>query len=117
MIDAVDYVSLPVADLGRAVTFYERVLGIPCACHLVDRWAEFVIGSVRLSLYPREGDDGRGGEIGLRAAQIEVEMERLKSLGVEFRHGIEEFDVRGQTGRLVRFCDPFGNRLELISRK
>lgn len=64
-IRGVDYVSLPVEDLGKAVAFYRDVLEVRLVDEIRDRWAEFEVGPLRLALYPRETDEGRGGDLAL----------------------------------------------------
>lgn len=81
-----------------------------------DRWAEFKLGPISLALYPREPEEGRGGDVGLLVDNLEEQKARLESKGLAFPHGIEEFDLPTKQGRLARFRDPSGNRLELIER-
>lgn len=111
-----DYVSVPVDRLEEAVEFYRDVLGLKFLFMTPARWAEFDLGPIFLALYPREPDEARGGDIGLLVDDLQEEMARLESVGVEFSHGIEEFEIPTRKGRLVRFRDPYGNRLELVER-
>lgn len=116
MIRGLEYVSVPAADWSAALRFYGEVLGLPLAFERAERWAEFRAGSFRLAVYPEE-DEGRGGEIGFLVDDLEGEIERLREGGVDFPHGIEPFDLPTGRGRLARFKDPSGNRLELVERR
>jgi catechol 2,3-dioxygenase-like lactoylglutathione lyase family enzyme len=109
-----DYVSLPVDRLDEAVGFYRDALGLKPSFVLPNRWAEFELGAIALALYPREPGEGHGGDIGLLVDDLEGEKTRLESKGIEFPHGIEGFDLPTGRGRLARFLDPYGNRLELM---
>ncbi len=109
-----DYVSLPVDHLDEAVSFYRDVLGLNLLFMTPERWAEFDLAPLSLALYPREKDERRGGEIALVVGNLTAAMARLEALGVEFLHGIEEFQVPTRQGRLARFRDPSGNKLELV---
>ncbi len=109
-----DYVSLPVDHLDEAVSFYRDVLGLNLLFMTPERWAEFDLAPLSLALYPREKDEHRGGEIALVVGNLTAAMARLEAAGVEFPHGIEEFQVPTRQGRLARFQDPSGNKLELV---
>ncbi|MBI3723002.1 VOC family protein [bacterium] len=57
-IKRVNYVSLPVGDVGRARAFYEETLGLRVT--LSQRsWVELDASNVARALYPREADEGR----------------------------------------------------------
>ncbi|MFQ5986676.1 MAG: VOC family protein [Thermoplasmata archaeon] len=109
-----DYVSLPVNQLDEAVRFYRDVLGLNLRFKIPERWAEFDLPPLSLALYPREKDEPRGGEIALAVGSLPAAMARLEAAGVEFPHGIEEFQVPTRQGRLARFHDSSGNKLELV---
>ncbi|MFQ5553724.1 MAG: VOC family protein [Thermoplasmata archaeon] len=109
-----DYVSLPVEDLEGAVTYYRDTLGLKLRFVTPGRWAEFDMGPMSLALYPREEDEPRGGEIAFAVRNLPEAVSRLEAKGVLFPHGIEEFQTPARRGRLVRFRDPFGNKLELV---
>lgn len=116
VLKAIDYVSLPVGDLAVSIRFYTDVLLLPLQFEIPGRWASFEVGGVEVALYPRESDEGSGGDLAFLVEDLAATMERLKASGVEFPHGIEAFDLPTGTGRLARFHDPSGNRLELIER-
>jgi catechol 2,3-dioxygenase-like lactoylglutathione lyase family enzyme len=111
-----DYVSVRVEQMDEAIQFYRDALGLPLVYVLPNRWAEFRLGAISLAMYPREPEEGRGGDIGLSVDDIEEEKTRLESKRVAFPHGIESFDLPTGNGRVARFRDPSGNRLELIER-
>lgn len=116
MIVDLDYVSLPVEDMDAAVAFYRDVLGLTLAGETTPRWAEFQLDSLRLALYPGEPGERPSGEVAFRVKNLEEVMDRLRDAGVPFPHGIETFDLPSGRGRLARFRDPSGNRLELVER-
>lgn len=111
-----DYVSVPVDRLEEAVEFYRDVLGLKFLFMTPARWAEFDLGPFFLALYPREADEGRGGEIAFRVGDLPEAMVRLSAMGVSFPAGMEEFQTPLGRGRLARFRDPSDNKLELVER-
>ena len=117
MIRGCDYVSLPVEDFDGAIRFYRDAVGLRLLFRIEERWAEFQVGDVRPAVYPREEGEGRGGEVAFLVEDLSREMSRLRSHGVAFPHGPEEFHLPTGSGRLARFGDPSGNRLELVERK
>ncbi len=111
-----DYVSIPVESLEEAVKFYRGILRSEPRFVIPDRWAQFDLGPLALALYPREPDEGRGGEIAFRVGDLPAAMVRLSAMGVRFPSGMEEFQTPTGRGRLARFRDPSGNKLELVER-
>ncbi len=111
-----DYVSVPVDRLKEAVEFYRDILGLKFLFMTPARWAEFDLGPFVLALYPREADEGRGGEIAFRVGDLPAAMARLSAMGVTFPSGMEEFETPTGRGRLARFRDPSDNKLELVER-
>ncbi len=95
-------------------SFYRDVLGLNLVFKTPERWAEFDLGPLSLALYPREKDEPRGGEIALAVGNLTAAMARFEASGLEFPYGIEEFQVPTRRGRLARFRDPSGNKLELV---
>lgn len=113
MISGISAVWLPVTDMDRAVTFYGDTLGMT----VVDRqseWSELELGSVKIGLNgrPQESPDGDGGAAIAFAvdSDIEAEVDRLRSAGVEFTGGVSDHDW----GRIAPFKDPDGNDLQLF---
>lgn len=117
MLQQIDYVSLPVENLATSLRFYRDVLGLRLQYEIANRWASFDVGGVELALYPRESNEGRGGDLAFVVADIAEEVERLSVAGVAFPNGVERFDLPSGRGRLARFQDPSGNRLELVERQ
>lgn len=116
MIRECEYVSVSVGNLPESVRFYRDVIGLRLLFEYPDRWAEFELGRTRLALYPSEPGEVRGGEIGLLVDDLAQEMARLKEKGVDFPCGPEKFNLPTGSGRLARFRDPSGNKLELVER-
>ena len=84
-VDRVDFVSVPVLDLGRARRFYGGVLGLPAGGPAPD---EFEAANVTLALWAPEADGVRfsANEAGvaLRVADVAAARSELEGLGVEF---------------------------------
>jgi predicted enzyme related to lactoylglutathione lyase len=114
MAKGVAAVWVPVDDMDRAVSFYRDALGF----ELLDQqpqWSEIDANGLRIGLNSREGtsahSDG-GAVISFQPEDdIEAEMDRLKSAGVEFTGGISDYDW----GRIVPFKDSEGNDLQLYA--
>jgi predicted enzyme related to lactoylglutathione lyase len=112
MIKGVAAVWLPVTDMSRAIRFYGDTLGLEVEEHDGD-WSEVDANGVKIGLNSSESPAGDGGAaIAFQPeGDIEAEVERLKSNGVEFPDEIAEFPW----GRIVPFKDPDGNDLQLYS--
>jgi predicted enzyme related to lactoylglutathione lyase len=114
MIKGVAAVWLPVTDMGRAVAFYGETLGLPVTEHDGD-WSEVDANGLRIGLNGSESESPRGDGGALVAFQpdgeIEREVERLKSEGVEFPGEVSEHPW----GRIASFKDPDGNDLQLYA--
>ena len=109
MIDAtrVDFIALPVADLGRADEFYGETLGLARNPNSSgERWVEYETGNLTLAL------SQFGGGIGLGVGDVEEARGKLAAAGVAF--GGETFDSGVCNG--AGFADPAGNRLLLHRR-
>ncbi len=88
----------------------------PPSCDFpIAAWTTY-LGSFVLALYPREAEEGRGGETAFRVGDLPAAMIRLSAMGVSFPSGMEEFQTPTGRGRLARFRDPSGNKLELVER-
>lgn len=115
---AIDHVQLamPAGEEERARAFYGKLLGmieLSKPQELLKRggcW--FGSGSVQLHLGV-EGDfrPAKKAHPALRCADYDALIERLRAAGVEVRE-----DDNIPELRRCHVCDPFGNRIELISQ-
>src|SRR4051794_22235283 len=114
MIKGVAAVSLPVTDMGRAVSFYGETLGLDVTEHDGD-WSEVDANGLRIGLNGSETESPRGDGGALVAFQpdgeLEPEVQRLAGRGVAFSDDITEHPW----GRIVPFKDPDGNDLQLYA--
>jgi predicted enzyme related to lactoylglutathione lyase len=99
-----------VADMGAAVEFYERVLGLPLKLRDGDAWVEFDVGGATLALVATdEPVEGLGGAIvSLRVEGIEAFVATLRERGANVSH-----IIWGGHERRADVRDPSGNRLVL----
>ena len=117
-VTGLDHVVLRVADIDRAIAFYEAVLGL----HVERRLAEIGLvqlraGTSMIDLVPRteDEDDGRNMDhFAVRIAELDVPAltAHLK------RHGIDAGEVRRRYGAegygsSIYITDPDGNTVEL----
>jgi catechol 2,3-dioxygenase-like lactoylglutathione lyase family enzyme len=104
--ERVDFVAVPVEDLGRAEEFYGEKLGLMRNPHSGDRWVEYETGNLTLGL------STFGGGVALRVPDVEQARGELEAAGVQFR--MDTFDSGVCNG--APFVDPDGNRLLLHRR-
>lgn len=103
----VDFIAVPVSDLGRADEFYGETLGLARNPHASgDRWVEYETGNLTIAL------STFGGTIGLRVPDVEAARHEAEEAGVEFQ--MDTFDSGVCNG--APFSDPDGNRLLLHRR-
>lgn len=102
------FISYPVANLDRAVEFYQKVLGKEPLFHRED-WAEFELGGQRLALQKTTSPPGVGAIVYFLARPIEGFVFRLKEMDAPLDGNIEIHSY----GKLARFQDPDGNILGL----
>ena len=102
----VDFVAVPVEDLGRSETFYGDTLGLMRNPHSGERWVEYETGNLTLGL------STFGGGVALRVDDVEQRRRELEQAGVRFR--MDTFDSGVCKG--APFIDPDGNRLLLHRR-
>ncbi len=115
-VEHVDFISVPVTDVGRSTTWYRDTLGLPQTGE--GGWPEFKLGdNVFLYLIDPTAIGGsftapHGAPIALRVADVAVARGELESRGIEFAG--ETYD----TGvcHMAPFADPDGNRLMLHRR-
>jgi predicted enzyme related to lactoylglutathione lyase len=108
-----DHVWFWVRDLGRAVAFYEDVVGLKVIRRDGDDWAELDAGPVRLGLHGA-GDrvePRHGGTVVLRVDDLELSRAGLEAKGVRFHEHVGE--VEGRL-RFASFDDPDGNSLQIV---
>ena len=103
----IDFIALPVEDLGRADAFYGDTLGLARNPNTSgERWVEYETGNLTLAL------STFGGALALGVPEVEEARKELEQRGTEF--GRETFDSGVCKG--APFADPDGNRLQLHTR-
>jgi len=117
-VKGLDHVVLRVADIDRAIAFYEQVLGL----HVERRLAEIGLvqlraGSAMIDLVPRSEDEEEGRNMDHFAVRIE-EMDVPALTAHLKRHGIDAGEVRRRYGAegygsSIYITDPDGNTVEL----
>jgi catechol 2,3-dioxygenase-like lactoylglutathione lyase family enzyme len=111
-----------VNDVKASVDWYTRHLGFEVSTNFPPAFADVRLGALRLLLSGPASSAGRrmsdgeipvpGGwnRIHLIVDDIEAEVARLRSAGVQFRNEI----VKGPGGSQVLLVDPSGNFVELF---
>ncbi len=117
-VKGLDHVVLRVADIDRAIAFYEAVLGL----HVERRLAEIGLvqlraGAAMIDLVPRTEDEDEGRNMDHFAVQIE-QMDVPALTAHLRRHGIDPGEVRRRYGAegygsSIYITDPDGNTVEL----
>lgn len=96
-------------ELEKAIAFYQA-LGFPLAFHLKDKWAELIIGDVKLGLAPvSQSLPDRHTGIILEVPDVKQAYIDLQSRGVLFIR--EPFEA--VHGIMASIKDPGGNILDL----
>jgi predicted lactoylglutathione lyase len=109
LIDAtrVDFIAVPVSDLGVADEFYGTTLGLGRNPNTSgERWVEYETGNLTIAL------STPGAAIGIGVPDVEEARRKVEETGVEFR--MDTFDSGVCNG--APFTDPDGNRLLLHRR-
>jgi catechol 2,3-dioxygenase-like lactoylglutathione lyase family enzyme len=117
-VKGLDHVVLRVADMDRAIAFYEQVLGLH-----VERRLESIglvqlrAGTAMIDLVPRTEDEDDGRNMDHFAVRIE-EMDVPALTAHLQRHGIDPGEVRRRYGAegygsSIYVTDPDGNTVEL----
>jgi catechol 2,3-dioxygenase-like lactoylglutathione lyase family enzyme len=113
-----DHVVLRVADIDRAIQFYEEVLGLN-----VERRLESIglvqlrAGGALIDLVPRREDEDEGSNMDHFA--VRIERMDVPALSAHLRaHGIDPGEVRRRYGAegygsSIYITDPDGNTVEL----
>lgn len=111
-----------VDDVQAAIDFYTNVLGFEVLSSAAPAFADVQRGNLRLLLSGPTSSAGRamadgerpvpGGwnRIHFHVDDLEVEMERLGTMGATFRNEV----VEGPGGKQVLLVDPAGNFVELF---
>ena len=117
-VKGLDHVVLRVADMDRAIAFYEQVLGLH-----VERRLESIglvqlrAGSAMIDLVPQKEGEEDGRNMDHYAVQIEhLDVEALSAH--LRRHGVDPGEVRRRYGAegggsSIYITDPDGNTVEL----
>jgi predicted enzyme related to lactoylglutathione lyase len=119
-VEQVDFVAVPVRELGRADEFYGKTLGLERNPNSGPRWVEYEIGNVTLALIspeamgPRFLDDFQPNKvpIALRVPDVAEARGKLEAAGVQFEGEVIDSGVCHIAG----FHDPDGNALILHRR-
>ena len=100
------FVSYPVANLDRAVEFYQKVLGIEPLFHRED-WAEFKLEGQRFALKKENilQKQHTGAIVYFMAKPLQKFIDRLQEFGTEILGSVETHSY----GKLAQFKDPEGN--------
>jgi glyoxylase I family protein len=118
-VKGLDHVVLRVADIDRAIAFYENVLG----CHVERRLAEIGLAQLRagaamIDLVPKTASDEAGGR-NMDHFAVQIETLDVPALSAHLRrHGIDPSEVRRRYGAegygsSIYITDPDGNTVEL----
>jgi catechol 2,3-dioxygenase-like lactoylglutathione lyase family enzyme len=117
-VKGLDHVVLRVADMDRAIAFYEQVLGL----HIERRLPEIGLvqlraGTAMIDLVPRTEDEDEGRNMDHFAVRI-AEMDVPAIAAHLKRHGIDPGEVRRRYGAegygsSIYITDPDGNTVEL----
>ncbi|EAD8644304.1 VOC family protein [Listeria monocytogenes] len=100
-------IGLPVSDLEKSAIWYEKLLMSDEKLVPVEGVIEYQIGSVWIQLF-EEKINASKNVLCLEAENLEVEFERLKTLGIITNEVIEELSG---ILRYFDFTDPDGNKL------
>jgi predicted lactoylglutathione lyase len=109
LIDAkrVDFIAVPVSDLGVADEFYGQTVGLARNPNTSgERWVEYETGNLTIAL------STPGGTIGIGVPDVDEARRKVEETGVEFR--MDTFDSGVCNG--APFSDPDGNPLLLHRR-
>jgi len=117
-VKGLDHVVLRVADMDRAIAFYEQVLGLHIERRLESiGLVQLRAGSAMIDLVPRTEDEDDGRNMDHFAVQIEA-MDVPALTAHLKRHGIDPGEVRRRYGAegygsSIYITDPDGNTVEL----
>ncbi len=117
LVTGVDFVTIPTADLERAVEFYGTTLGLRRSAYRPERgFAEFETGNLTLGVITPERmgleHHTNRNAIALHVADIEAARTQLEASGVTFFGDTLDTSVC----HMAFFVDPDGNALMLHHR-
>ncbi len=102
------------SDVGRAVDFWQRAIGLTVRFRDADRWVQMKAGESSFAIAsPGEGVVGQVGAVPV------FEVDDLDVHGQAIaEHGGSVLSVRdmGAHGRVLTFSDPDGNVAQLLAR-
>jgi len=103
-----------VSDVGKALNFYEKILGLELKEKFSYKYAEVQTKGLVIGLHMKEKDTSRKSEsnrmfVGFRVGDLKIAVANLKKKGVTFSTGIEN----GVAGKFAYFTDLDGNTLYL----
>ena len=116
-VERVDYVRVPVTDIGRATDFYGRVLGLQKNPNSPDEdWIEFEAGNVTLAVmtphtHGYEFAPLPPGSLAFRVPDVDAAKAKLEAAGVQCGDVWDSGVCRGAS-----FKDPDGNAILLHRR-
>jgi glyoxylase I family protein len=117
-VKGLDHVVLRVADMDRAIAFYEQVLGLNVERRLPEiGLVQLRAGSAMIDLVPRTEDEDEGRNMDHFAVRIEAMDVPVLQTHLR-RHGIDPGEVRRRYGAegygsSIYITDPDGNTVEL----
>ena len=115
--DALVHATLPAEDLDRAKRFYQEKLGFTPSQELPGGLFYELGGSSRFLLYPSAGrPSGAHTQLGFTVQDIRLEVDELKSRGVEFEEYENTEDGIATTGSVMGawFKDSEGNLIGIV---
>jgi predicted enzyme related to lactoylglutathione lyase len=115
--ERVDYIRVPVTDIGEAKRFYGELLGLPKSPNSPhDDWVEYEAGNVTLAVMTPHTHDYEfeplpPATIALRVPDVAAAKAKLEEAGVEVGEMWDSGKCRG-----AGVSDPAGNRILLHRR-
>ena len=119
--DRVASVRYIVDDVQAAIDFYTTHLGFTLATARLPAFADVSRGPLRLLLSgpassgaratPSDAATAGRNRIHLIVGDLDVEIQRLRSIGLSFRSEV----ITGPGGRQILLADPAGNLVELFA--
>jgi catechol 2,3-dioxygenase-like lactoylglutathione lyase family enzyme len=116
MIQSVAFLTYAVSDLKAVRHFYENILGLKLARESGSDWFEYDIGETTFAISTADADHPvpvRGAVVAFEVADLDVDIARLRKLGVGFRQEITETSIC----RFAIVLDPDGSEVIIHKRK